>query len=137
MLYALLSMLFAGGTSVLAKFGLKEVDANTALVIRTAVVMGFVAINYLLFKEQIPFHTFSNKHLFFLVLSGVTTGFSWIFYYKALKMGKVSYVTTIDKGSIVVAILLSYFLLKEPITPKLLVGGGLVLAGLLVMILWE
>jgi transporter family protein len=67
----------------------------------------------------------------------MTTGFSWIFYYKALKLGNVSYVATIDKGSIVVAIVLSYFLLKEPITPKLLVGGGLVLAGLLVMVFWD
>jgi transporter family protein len=137
MLYAILSMFFAGGTSVLAKFGLKEVDANTGLLIRTAVVMGFIIINFFLFKETVQIDTLSRKHVVFLILSGMTTGFSWIFYYKALKLGNVSYVATIDKGSIVVAIILSYFLLKEPITPKLLVGGGLVLAGLLVMVFWD
>ena len=136
-LYAILSMLFAGGTSIFAKFGLKEMDANTALVIRTAIVMLFVMVNYFLFKEKNTNTVISSKHVTFLILSGVTTGFSWIFYYKALKMGKVTYVSTIDKGSVVVAIVLSYFFLKEPITPKLLLGGGLVLAGLLVMVLWE
>ncbi|MEI6312836.1 MAG: EamA family transporter [Bacteroidota bacterium] len=136
-LYAILSMLFAGCTSVLAKFGLKEMDANSALVIRTAIVMGFVIVNYFLFKENTSTALITSKHITFLVLSGITTGFSWVFYYKALKIGKVTYVSTIDKGSVVVAILLSYLFLKEPLTPKLVVGGGLVLAGLLVMVLWE
>lgn len=137
LIYALLSMLFAGGTSVLAKFGLREMDAHSGLLIRTAVVMVFVCINFYLFRTEATISGISTKHVVFLILSGVTTGLSWIFYYKALKLGNVSYVSTIDKGSLVVAIVLSYFFLKEPLTPKLLIGGGLVLAGILVMVFWK
>jgi len=137
LLFALLSMLFAGLTSVLAKIGLKEIDANTALVLRTAVVMLFVIMNFLIFNQLKGVSELSSKHVFFLVLSGATTSLSWIFYYKALKIGNVSNVAVIDKGSIVTAIILSYLVLKEPLTPKLLIGGGLVLCGLLVMVIME
>ncbi|MCB0778920.1 MAG: EamA family transporter, partial [Flavobacteriales bacterium] len=76
----------------------------------------------------------TRRDLLFLLLSGLTTFLSWLFYYRAVKEGNVSLVATIDKGSVVVAIALSVWLLKEPLTPKLAVGAGLVLAGLLVLI---
>jgi transporter family protein len=69
-------------------------------------------------------------------LSAVATGLSWLFYYKALQLGKASEVTAIDKGSIVFTILLSFLFLKEPLTPKLLIGGGLIFAGMMVVV-WK
>jgi transporter family protein len=138
-IFALLSMLFAGGTSVLAKIGLKEVDSEAGLLMRTLVVMIFVSVNFILFSNQSIRHFggLSQKHVIFLLLSGVTTGLSWIFYYKALQIGNVSHVAIIDRGSLVVAIVLSYFFLGEPLTPKVIIGGSLIMAGLLVMILWK
>ena len=71
-----------------------------------------------------------------LVLSGVTTTLSWLFYYRAMKDGLVSYVAAIDKASIVITLILSFVLLKEPVTPKILVGAGLIFVGMLVLV-WK
>ncbi|WP_310589077.1 EamA family transporter [Fibrella forsythiae] len=70
----------------------------------------------------------------FLAVSGLTTSLSWVFYYKAIQIGRVSDVALIDKGSILITILLSVTLLREPVTPKLLLGGCLILVGLLVIV---
>ena len=134
LLYALLSMLFAGLTAVLAKFGLQQINADLGLAVRTAVIFGFVGINTLLGKSWRDWPALTQKQLLFLVLSGLATTLSWICYYRAMKAGPVSYVAAIDKGSIVVTLLLSAWWLGEPLTPKVLLGGGLVLAGLLVLI---
>ena len=112
--YAIISMLFAGVTSVIAKFGMKDLSSDTALAIRTAVVFAIVVANAFLFRsayaelQQAP-----AKNLLYLSISGITTSLSWIFYYRAMKMGEVSYVASIDKASIVVTLLLSFLLLKE------------------------
>ena len=71
-----------------------------------------------------------------LIVSGITTSLSWLFYYRAMKIGLVSYVAAIDKASIVITLLLSFLLLKEPATPKIMVGGGLIFVGMLVLI-WK
>jgi transporter family protein len=136
LLYALLAMFFAGLTSVLAKYGLKDISADLGLVVRTAVVFGMVVINFFLWQDIKNVQQLSGKALWFLVLSGLTTSFSWIFYYKAIKIGEVSVVATIDKGSLFITILLYLLLLKEPATPKLLLGAGLIFAGLVVMV-WK
>jgi len=77
-----------------------------------------------------------KSNLIFLAISGITTSLSWIFYYRAMKEGQVSYVASIDKASIVVTLLLSFMLLKEPVTAKILVGAGFILTGMVILI-WK
>ena len=135
--YALLATFFAGLTSVLAKFGLKNIPSDLGLAIRTTVVFLFITTNILLQSSTLKeVHKLSGKEWLFLAFSGITTSLSWIYYYRAMKIGSVSYVAAIDKGSIVITILLSFLFLKEPISPKLLAGAGLILAGMLVLI-WK
>ena len=133
-LYALLSMLFAGLTSVLAKFGLQNIHPDLGLGIRTATIFFLVTV-FVLFTDKLKdFSLITGKQFWLLIFSGVTTTLSWIFYYRALKDGMVSYVAAIDKGSIVITLLLSFLILKEPVTPKLLIGTALILVGLIVLV---
>lgn len=136
-LYAIFSMLFAGLTSVIAKFGMKDLSSDTALAVRTAVVFSIVIANAFLFRNAfIELQQTSVKNLLFLAISGITTSLSWIFYYRAMKEGQVSYVASIDKASIVVTLLLSFIILKEPITAKLLAGAAFILTGMIILI-WK
>ncbi len=135
--YAIISMVFAGLTSVIAKFGMKDLSSDTALTIRTAVVFTIVVVNAFLFRNAFAEIQHSPaKNWIFLALSGFTTAVSWIFYYRAMKLGPVSYIASIDKASIVVTLLLSFVLLKEPVTPKVLLGGGCILIGMFILI-WK
>ncbi len=133
-IYAILSMVFAGITSVVAKFGLKEVSADVGLALRTSVVFIFVLTNAVLFQNIKELQFITKKSVLFLILSGITTSLSWIFYYRAMKTGVVSYVASIDKASIVITLLLSFTLLKEPVTPKIIIGAALIVVGMLVLI---
>ncbi len=136
-LFAIISMIFAGITSVIAKFGMNKLSSDVALSIRTLIVFIIISTNTLLFTnifdqlKQAP-----KSNLVYLAISGITTSLSWIFYYRSMKEGQVSYVASIDKASIVVTILLSFLILKEPITSKIVIGGGLILLGMLVLI-WK
>jgi len=132
--YALLSMAFAGVTAVIAKLGMQRISGDAALVVRTSLIFVLVWVNAFALRHTRELELLTRKDLLFLLLSGLTTFLSWLFYYRAVKEGNVSLVATIDKGSVVVAIALSVWLLKEPFTPKLALGAGLVLAGLLVLI---
>ena len=136
LLYALGATLFAGLTAVLAKMGIQKISADLGLAIRTLVVLLFVVMNLFLWGGQRDFPQLTSKSILFLALSGFTTAVSWICYYRAIQLGTVSWVAAIDKGSIVITILLSFWLLKEPLTPRLLMGGALILAGLLVLV-WK
>lgn len=136
-LYAIISMLFAGLTSVIAKFGMKDLSSDTALAIRTSVVFSIVIANALIFKNAwTEIQQSAGKNLMFLAISGITTSLSWIFYYRAMKEGHVSYVASIDKASIVVTLLLSFLILKEPVTPKILLGAGFIVTGMFILI-WK
>lgn len=135
-IYAIISMVFAGFTSVIAKFGLKNVSGDTGLAIRTIFVFLFVWSNILLFQPLKEFSKLSLKDIGFLALSGLTTAISWIFYYRAIKEGNVSVVAVIDKVSIVITLILSFWILKEPFTPKLAVGAIFILIGLLIIV-WK
>ncbi|MFM2225317.1 MAG: hypothetical protein RJA07_1519 [Bacteroidota bacterium] len=136
-IYAIISMLFAGLTSVIAKFGMKNLSSDVALSIRTIVVFSIITANAFLFTnafqqlKQAP-----KSNLIFLIISGITTSLSWIFYYRAMKEGQVSYVASIDKASIVVTLLLSFIILKEPITAKLITGALFILIGMIILI-WK
>ncbi|MEQ1559576.1 MAG: EamA family transporter [Methyloglobulus sp.] len=132
--YAFLSMFFAGFTSVIAKMGLAGISGELGLTVRTLFVtlfvLGFAAI-------AVPFDNFlllNRANFFWLAVSGMTTTLSWVFYYKALKLGDVATVALIDKGSVVVAIVLAWLVLKEVITLRIIIGGTLIMSGLLVMI---
>jgi bacterial/archaeal transporter family protein len=135
-LYALIATFFAGLTSVLAKFGIQKINADLGLAIRTAVVLVLVTLNLFAWNGQRDYVKITRQTLLFLCLSGLTTALSWIFYYRAMKLGTVSYVAAIDKGSIILTILLSVLLLKEPLTARLVVGAGFILIGMLVLI-WK
>jgi bacterial/archaeal transporter family protein len=136
LIYALLSAFFAALTAVFAKAGLKNVHSDLATAIRTAVILlitwGIVAFKDL--AKELP--AISRNSWVFLVLSAIATGISWLFYYRALQLGKASEVSAIDKGSIVFTILLAFFFLKEPLSLKLAAGAGLILAGMIVLV-WK
>lgn len=132
-LYALISMIFAGFTSVIAKMGLTGISGELGLAVRTCFVFVFVLGFAYLAVPSSQLGELNPTHFFWLGLSGITTSLSWIFYYKALKEGHVSTIALIDKGSMVVAVILAYLLLKEPITWRTLVGGCLMISGLLVI----
>lgn len=131
--FALISMLFAGITAVIAKHGLQGISGDLGLAVRTCYVAALV-LGYTVFivpREQIGLLSRHN-HLW-LGLSGLTTAVSWVFYYKALKDGEVSTVALIDKGSFVVAVVLAWLLLGERLTPRIITGGLLIVAGLWVV----
>lgn len=136
-LFAIISMLFAGLTSVIAKFGMKNLSSDVALSIRTTVVFSIVIANaFLLNNAFTEIKQAPKSNLLYLVISGITTSLSWIFYYRAMKEGQVSYVASIDKASIVITLLLSFILLKEPVTAKILIGAGFILTGMVILI-WK
>jgi transporter family protein len=115
--------------------GVKGVDSDLATAIRTVVIL-FVAWAIALFRGgTATIGTLSKQNLLFLCLSGLATGLSWIFYFKALQLGKVSQVAPVDKLSVAIAIVLSVLFLGEVLTWKTAVGAGLIIVGTLVLIL--
>jgi transporter family protein len=132
-MFALISMAFAGFTSVIAKQGLEGISGELGLAVRTGFVavfvLGFAAVTVA--REQVG--TLGRHNLVWLGLSGVTTAVSWVFYYKALKLGEVSTIALIDKGSFVVAVVLAWLVLGERITLRVALGSLLILAGLIVV----
>ncbi|PZF71628.1 EamA family transporter [Taibaiella soli] len=134
--YALLSALFASLTAIFAKIGIKGVDSDLATAIRTVVIL-ILAWGIAFFRGGISsIGSLSKFNLLFLVLSGLATGLSWVFYYKALQLGNVSQVAPIDKLSIALTLILAFVFLKEPLTTKTLIGAGLIISGTLVLI-WK
>jgi transporter family protein len=131
--YAFVSMAFAGFTSVIAKLGLTGISSDLGLAIRTCFVFVFVLAFAGVVVPVSQLEALTWKNFFWLGLSGVTTACSWIFYYKAIKSGDVSTVALIDKGSVIVALLLAWWILHESITPAKLAGGALIALGLLVI----
>ncbi len=133
--YAVLSAFFAGLTAVFAKLGVKGIAGNVATSVRTLVVL-FMAWGIILFTGEIKDLKYVSKNtLWFLVISGISTGLSWIFYFKALETGPVSKVAPIDKLSVAFAMALSFLLLKEEVDLKTIAGGVLIIAGAL-LIIW-
>ncbi len=133
-IYALLSAVFAALTAILAKIGIKGVDSNLATAIRTVVIL-VLAWGIVYFRgglEQMGQLTRTN--LIFLGLSGVATGLSWIFYFRALQLGKVSQVAPVDKLSVAIAIVLSVIFLGEKLTWHTGLGAAMIIGGTLVLI---
>lgn len=135
-LYALLSAFFAALTAIFAKVGVKDVDSSLATAIRTSVILfltwGIVlASGHMSEVKAIPRYTWV-----FLLLSGVATGLSWLFYFKAIQLGDISRVAPVDKLSVVLTILLAFIFLKEPVSPRVIAGGLLICAGS-VLLMWK
>lgn len=133
--YALLSAVFAALTSILSKIGIKNVNSNLGTAIRTVVVLIMAwGIVFLTGRhKEIP--NISQKSLTFLILSGIATGLSWLFYFKALQIGEASKVVPIDKLSIVITMILAFFFLGEEFTVKTVLGGILITVGTLVLVM--
>lgn len=134
-LYALLSALFAALTAIFAKIGIRGLDSNLATAVRTTVVL-LLAWGIVLAGGQLHgLRTIGRTSWTFLILSGLATGLSWLCYFKALSLGDVSRVAPVDKLSVVFTLLLAFVLLKEPVTPRVLIGGALIVAGSLVLLM--
>ena len=135
--YAFLSALFAAATAILAKIGVKNIDSNLATAIRTVVIIifAFAIVWYQGTIKQLP--SISRYTLVFLILSGIATGLSWLFYFKALQLGQASQVAPIDKLSLVFTILLAALFLGEKLTLPILAGGTLMTVGALFITFWK
>ncbi len=133
--YALLSAFFAALTAIFAKIGVRDVNSDLATAIRTAVIL-LLTVSIVWAKGlehdvgRISLHTWA-----FLILSGLATGLSWLFYFKALQSGDVSRVAPIDKLSVVMTICLAFLFLHETVNLRVLVGAALITAGSVVMLL--
>ncbi len=133
-LYAILAAVFASLTTITAKIGIKDVDSNLATAIRTLVVL-FLAwgIVYMTGAHK-GITSLTKTNWIFLGISGLMTGLSWLFYFKAIQLGEVSKVAPIDKFSIVLTILLSFIILHEQVTLTTLIGGAFITAGTFVLL---
>lgn len=132
---ALGSSVFAALTSILAKIGIDGVNSNLATAIRTTVVLVLSWGMVFLTKAQTGMLDISHRSWAFLILSGLATGASWLCYYKALQLGAVSRVVSVDKLSVVITMILAAVFLHERFTPKSIMGCVLIGAGTLLMVL--
>ena len=134
-LYAMLAAVFAAATSILAKIGLEGINANLGTAIRTAVVLVMAWGIVLATGVQRGIPDIAPRSWLFLVLSGLATGASWLFFFRALQIGPVSRVVPIDKSSVVIAMLMAFVFLGETVEVKTVIGGILIVAGTLVLVL--
>ena len=135
LLYAFGSAIFASLTSILGKIGIEGVESNLGTAIRTIVVLVMAWIVVFVTKKQSEIKKIDKRSWKFLLLSGLTTGLSWLCYYKALQDGEASIVVPIDKLSIVITIVFSYFILKEKLSKKSMLGLiGIIVGTLLLLV---
>lgn len=133
--YALLSAIFASLTAIFAKIGIKGVNSDLATAIRTTVIL-LLTWSIVLFGgiedkiKDVSFHSW-----LFIILSGLATGCSWLFYFKALQIGDASRVAPIDKLSVPITICLAFFILKEPVNVKTIIGGLLITGGSILLLI--
>lgn len=136
MIYAVLSAVFAALTSILAKVGISEVESNLGTAIRTGVVLIMAWIIVFMKGKQKQLKEINRKELAFISLSGLVTGASWLCYYYAIQNGIVSVVVPIDKMSIVITVIFSFFVFGEKLSKKSLLGLCLIMIGTLAMAIW-
>jgi len=133
--WALLSALFAAATAILAKIGVAHVDSNLATAIRTSVVLVFAWAIALALGKHGELRQIDPRTWLFLALSGLATGLSWLCYFRALQLGPASRVAPLDKLSVVLVIVFAAIFLGEKLTPMAVLGGLLIAAGAVVMVL--
>lgn len=133
-LYAILSAVFAALTAIFCKMGVKDVNSNLATGIRTIVIL-FLIWGIVFFTHSFDqIKNLTYKNYLFLIISGIATGLSWLFYFKAIQTGDLSKIAPIDKLSIVLTMILSFIIFKEAITLPLILGAGLIVAGVVVLL---
>ena len=135
LIYALLAALFAAAVAILARLGLEGVNSHLAVAIRTAVVLVMAWGMVFLTGEHGGVATMSRRNWIFLVLSGLATGLSWLFFFRALQLGDVARVVPIDKFSVVITMVLAFVVLREEVDWKSIVGGLLITAGTIVLVI--
>jgi transporter family protein len=133
-IYALLSALFAALTAIFAKIGIKGVDTDLATAIRTVVVIILAWAIVFVKGSNNTIGALTKQNWTFLILSGCATGLSWICYFKALQLGKISQVAPVDKLSVALAIILAAVFLGETISLKTGIAAALIIGGTLVLI---
>ena len=134
-MFAIGSAVFAALTSILAKIGIENVNSNLATAIRTVVVLVMAWGLVFLTGAQSGIRHLTQRSMLFLVLSGLATGASWLCYYKAVQLGSVAKVAPIDKLSVVITLILAFFVLHEEMSLKTILGSVLITAGTLLMVL--
>jgi transporter family protein len=132
--WALLSAAFAGATAVLAKTGVENIDSNLATAVRTTVVLVFAWGVALLTGPPAAVTALSRRAWWFLLLSGLATGLSWLCYFRALKLGPVAKVAPVDKLSVVFVLVFAALFLGEPLTWRTGLGGALITVGAVVLV---
>ena len=137
MLYAVLAAVFAALTSILAKMGISGVESNLGTAIRTGVVLIMAWVIVFAKGKQAQLKSIDKKELLFIGLSGIATGASWLCYYYAIQNGEVSVVVPIDKLSIIVTVIFSYFVFKEKLSKKAFAGLCLMVVGTLLMVFFK
>ncbi len=134
-IYAILSAIFASLTAIFAKQGVANINSNLATGIRTVVILIMIWIIILAKGEAKGISSVSRQGITFLVISGIATGLSWLFYFKALQLGNVSQVAAVDKLSVALTIVLAIVFLGEALNLKTAIGAGLIIIGTFVMIM--
>ena len=137
MLYAILSAVFAALTSILAKVGISGIESNLGTAIRTGVVLVMSWIIVFAKGKHKQIKTIEKKELLFIGFSGIATGASWLCYYYAIQNGIVSVVVPIDKMSILVTVVFSYFVFKEKLSKKAFIGLCMMIMGTLLMVFFK
>lgn len=134
-IYALLAALFAALTAIFSKLGVQNINSNLATAIRTIVILILIWAIVLARGEFKELGSLSKQNVFFLIISGIATGLSWLFYFKALQLGNVSQVVAVDKLSLAITIILAVIFLGETLTLKTAIGSILIIAGTFVLIM--
>lgn len=135
LMYAVASAVFASLTAILGKVGIDGVESNLGTAIRTCVVLLMAWVVVFVTGKQHTVRNVSKKELRFICLSGLATGGSWLCYYKALQDGLASVVVPIDKLSILITVVFSYFVFKEKLSVKAIIGLSMIIVGTLAMII--
>ncbi|TCV09885.1 transporter family protein [Sphingobacterium alimentarium] len=133
LVYALLSALFAALTAIFGKLGVANVNSNLATGIRTVVILIMIWSIVMARGEAKGISTLSKQNITFLIISGIATGLSWLFYFKALQLGKVSQVAAVDKLSVALTIIIAVLFLGEQLTLKTFAGASLIILGTVVL----
>jgi transporter family protein len=133
LIFALLSALFAALTAIFAKIGIKNVDTDLATAIRTVVILVLAWGIAFARGGTSTIGTLTKQNLIFLILSGIATALSWVFYFKALQLGKVSQVVAVDKFSVALAIIFAVIFLGESLTLKTAIGAICIIIGTIVI----
>lgn len=133
-IYAILSAMFASLTAIFAKLGVANINSNLATGIRTIVILIMIWSIVLARGEAKGINSLSKQGVIFLVISGIATGLSWLFYFKALQLGNVSQVAPVDKLSVALTIIIAAIFLGESLTLKTALGAALIIAGTFVLV---